>query len=281
MKREATYLTIVSVVAAFLLALVISAPARALAPIIGNQTKSIAENSPNGTSVGQITATDPEGQALTYDVIGGDGQAAFQVNSSTGVITVQDSTLLDYEVKKSFTLNVRVQDTVFMAAEATITINLTDAADQAPVMGDQTFSVPENSAAGATVGTLVYTDGDTNDSHTFDITGGSGDGLFNIDSLGKITVAAGAQLNFEAVSSYNMTVEIKDEGNLTDTALIQVNVINVPESPVVNPATFELSEAAGNGTPVGTVTATDPEGGTLTFSIVGPATPFAIGANSG
>ena len=283
MKREATYLTIVSVVAALLLALVVTAPARAVAPIVGNQTKTIAENSPNGTSPNpsQISGIDPEGQTLTYDVIGGDGQAAFAVNASTGVITVKDSTLLDYEVKKSFTLQVRLTDTEPQSSEATITINLIDQSDQAPVMGDQTFTVPENSPAGTTVDTLVYSDGDTNDSHTFDITGGSGDGVFNIDSLGKITVAPGAQLNFEAVASYTMTVEIKDEGDLTDTALIQINVGNLPENPVVTPATFTLSEAAANGAVVGTVTANDPEGGTLIFSILGAPTPFTIGTNSG
>ena len=283
MKREATYLTIVSVVAALLLALVVTAPARAVAPIVGNQTKTIAENSPNGTSPNpsQISGIDPEGQTLTYDVIGGDGQAAFAVNASTGVITVKDSTLLDYEVKKVFTLQVRLTDTEPQSSEATITINLIDQSDQAPVMGDQTFTVPENSPAGTTVDTLVYSDGDTNDSHTFDITGGSGDGVFNIDSLGKITVAPGVQLNYEAVASYTMTVEIKDEGDLTDTALIQINVSNVPENPVVNPATFTLSEAAANGAVVGTVTANDPEGGTLIFSILGAPTPFAIGTNSG
>ena len=69
MKREATYLTIVSVVAALLLALVVTAPARAVAPIVGNQTKTIAENSPNGTSPNpsQISGIDPEGQALTSE----------------------------------------------------------------------------------------------------------------------------------------------------------------------------------------------------------------------
>ena len=57
MKREATYLTIVSVVAALLLALVVTAPARAVAPIVGNQTKTIAENSPNGTSPNPVSYT--------------------------------------------------------------------------------------------------------------------------------------------------------------------------------------------------------------------------------
>ena len=284
MKREATYLSIASIVAALLLALLVSAPARAAAPIVNDQTMTIAENSANGTSPSpsKIAAFDPEGQALTFDALSGDGTAAFMVNQSTGVITVTDSSLLDFEVKKTFTINVRVTDSGVPAEsdEATITINLIDRADQAPVLNDQTFSVPENSTAGTTVGMLVYSDQDTNDSHTFDITGGSGDGVFNIDSLGKITVAPGAQLNFEATPSYNMTVEIEDEGNLTDTALITVNLTNINENPTVAPATFTISEAAGNGTVVGTVTATDPENQTLSFSIVG-VSPFAINGSSG
>ncbi|HOU39800.1 MAG TPA: cadherin domain-containing protein, partial [Promineifilum sp.] len=285
MKRQATYLSIASVVAAFLLALIVTTPTRAAAPLITPDQKfSIVENSPNGSSTtpSVLDAFDPEGEPVTFDILGGDGANAFDINSTTGVITVEDSTLLDYEVKKSFQLNIRVNDTLapVESAETTITINLIDASDQPPVMGDQTFSVAENSPAGTTVGTLVYTDGDTNDSHTFTITGGSGNGLFNIDSLGKITVAPGAQLNYEAVNSYNMTVEIKDEGGLTDTALITINVTDLNENPVVTPATFTLAEDAANGAVVGKVDADDPEKGPLTYSLSG-TTIFAIHPNSG
>lgn len=282
MKREATYLSILSVFAAFLWAMVVTVPARAAAPIITNQTLSIAENTPNGQSPtpSKVNAFDPEGQSLTYEIISGDGAPAFNIAFDTGVVTVEDSTLLDFEVKKSFTMVVRVTDPEPQSDEAIITINVTDESDQPPVMGDQSFGVPENSPAGTMVGKLVYTDGDTNDSHTFDITGGSGDGIFNIDSLGTITVAPGAQLNFEAQTSYNMTVEIEDEGGLTDTALVTVNVTNVNENPVVNAATFTIAESAANGTVVGTVTATDPEPGPLTFSLSG-STAFAINANTG
>ena len=77
-----------------------------------------------------------------------------------------------------------------------------------------------------------------------------------------------------------MTVEIEDEGGQTDTALVTISLTNVNENPVVSPGTFEISEAANNGAVVGTVTASDPEGGALTYSILGQ-TPFAINAGSG
>ncbi|HQF71684.1 MAG TPA: cadherin repeat domain-containing protein, partial [Promineifilum sp.] len=111
MKRQATYLSIASVVAAFLLALIVTTPTRAAAPLITPDQKfSIVENSPNGSSTtpSVLDAFDPEGEPVTFDILGGDGANAFDINSTTGVITVEDSTLLDYEVKKSFQLNIRV-----------------------------------------------------------------------------------------------------------------------------------------------------------------------------
>jgi len=284
MKSKATVISVSSILAVILLALAATVPVRALAPTVNNQTLTIVENSPNGatTSPSKIAAFDPEGEPLTYDVTGGTGTTAFDVDFNTGIVTVANSLELDYEVTQSFTLNVTVQDTIapMEGDDGVITIQITDAPDQDPTLNDQTFDVNENSPAGTNVGTLVYDDPDTNDSHTFDITGGSGDGLFSIDSIGKITVAPGAQLNYEAVTSYNMTVEIEDEGGNTDTALITIDINPLNENPILNDQSFGVSEAAANGAVVGTVAATDPESGALTFSLTG-TTAFAINPTTG
>ena len=63
-----------------------------------------------------------------------------------------------------------------------------------------------------------------------------------------------------------------------------VTVTDVNEPPIVDPATFSVTEAAANGDPVGTVTFSDPDAGqTGSFSIEsGNSTGiFAIGAASG
>lgn len=287
MKTRATVLSLASLFVALLLALVITAPARAQAPIFSNQTLTIAENSSAGASPSpsKPNAFDPEDEPLTWDLLPEeDGlTGAFAVNASSGVITVSDPSQLDYEVKQKFTLKIRVTDTDNPApvesTTATITINVTDQPDVPPTMGDQPFTIAENSAAGATVGTLTYNDPDTNDSHTFTIT--SGPAPFVIDGIGKITVAAGAQLNFEAQPQYNLTVQIKDEGGNTDAANVTISVTNVNEAPTVGPQTFNVAEDANNGAVVGTVVATDPDSGTtLTYSI-DAGTPFAINANTG
>src|SRR4029079_16392444 len=79
-------------------------------PVVNDQPFSVAENSANGTVVGTIVATDPDaGQTLSFLGTGGKGQAAFAV-SSTGQITVADSTLLNFETTPSVTLNVTATD---------------------------------------------------------------------------------------------------------------------------------------------------------------------------
>jgi uncharacterized repeat protein (TIGR01451 family) len=286
MKTRATILSLASLFVALLLALVITAPTWALAPIFNNQTLTIAENSFAGSSPSpsKPNAFDPENEPLTWDILPeGDGLTnAFAVNASTGIITVSDPSQLDFETKQKFTLKMRVTDTDNPApvesTTATVTINLIDQPDVPPVMGDQEFDITENSAAGATVGTLAYSDPDTDDSHTFTIT--SGPAPFVIDGIGKITVAAGAQLNFETTAQYNLTVEVEDEGGNTDAANVTIDVTDVNENPTIAPQTFTIPEDAANGATVGTVIAADPEDGTLTFSI-DAGTPFAINANTG
>lgn len=287
MKTRATVLSLASLFVALLLALVVTTPAWAQAPFFNDQTLTIAENSFAGSSPSpsKPNAFDPEEEPLTWDILPeGDGATgAFVVNASSGVITVSDPSQLDFEVKQKFTLKMRVTDTNNPApvesTTATITINVIDQPDVPPTMGDQPFSIAENSAAGATVGTLTYDDPDTNDSHTFTIT--SGPAPFVIGALGKITVAAGAQLNFEAQSVYDLTVEIEDEGGNTDAANVTINITNVNEAPTIAPQTFSVAENTNNGVVVGTVVATDPDsGGTLTYSI-DAGTPFAINANTG
>jgi hypothetical protein len=53
------------------------------APIISNQSFSINENATNGTVVGTVVASDPEGQALTYSILSGNTNHAFAINANT------------------------------------------------------------------------------------------------------------------------------------------------------------------------------------------------------
>ncbi|MEZ4516723.1 MAG: cadherin domain-containing protein [Chloroflexota bacterium] len=88
-------------------------------------------------------------------------------------------------------------------------------------------------------------------------------------------------MDHETNPSFTLNVEVDDEGgNGPDSATMTINVDDVNEAPTVSGGSFSVSEDATNGTVVGTVTGTDPEGLSVSYSIVG-STPFAIGSSSG
>jgi hypothetical protein len=97
-------------------------------PTANDATFSVAENSPNGTAFGTVTASDPGADTLTYSIIGGTGAAAFEIDSMTGEITVLDGSLLDFETTPTLTLDVQVDDGDGGFATALITIDLVNLA---------------------------------------------------------------------------------------------------------------------------------------------------------
>ena len=94
-------------------------------PTINDDSFSVDENSPYGTVVGTVVATDPNaGDTLTYSITGGNTGIAFAIDSN-GQITVNNSSELDYETTTSFALTVEVDDSL-LTDTATITVNLND-----------------------------------------------------------------------------------------------------------------------------------------------------------
>ena len=84
-----------------------AAPVVNLHPIFSDgtaTTRSVAENSPQGTNVGTaVTAIDAD--SLTYSLSGTD-QASFDIESASGQITVRSGTSLDFESKNSYVVEV-------------------------------------------------------------------------------------------------------------------------------------------------------------------------------
>ena len=80
-----------------------------------NTTISINENVPAGTPVGiALAATDPDTKeplysSLSYSLSGIDA-SSFDIDASTGQITVASGTTLDYETKSSYTITAEVTD---------------------------------------------------------------------------------------------------------------------------------------------------------------------------
>jgi hypothetical protein len=96
------------------------------APTLNDAGFSVAENSPNSTAVGTVTGGDVDGDTLSYSIVGGNTGGAFAIDPATGLITVANSAMLDFETTPVFTLTVRATDPGQLSDDVTVTIRLTD-----------------------------------------------------------------------------------------------------------------------------------------------------------
>ncbi|MDZ4688529.1 MAG: cadherin domain-containing protein, partial [Planctomycetaceae bacterium] len=155
-----------------------------------------------------------------------------------------------------------------------------------PVIDPQTFAIAENRPVGYLVGTIEATDPNDGQTLTGAIIAGNTGNVFALNpATGAITVAS-ATINFEALSQYNLTVQVTDNGTpaLSSSATVTINITNLNEAPTfLAPTTFTIAENRSIGYVVGDVNTPDPEGNTVTYSIVGgdPNAQFAINSSTG
>lgn len=85
--------------------------------------REMAENAPGGTLVGApVTATDADGDALTYAL---SGASALVIDAATGQIRVADGATLDYETTTPYSVTVTVTDGKDAAGEVDPSIDAT------------------------------------------------------------------------------------------------------------------------------------------------------------
>ncbi|KAF3842337.1 hypothetical protein F7725_024288 [Dissostichus mawsoni] len=153
----------------------------------------IYEDTPVGSSVTQLKASDPEGEPLVYGVSGEEAMRYFSVNSVTGVVWLRQQ--LDREVVKD-----------------TVNIQIGDVNDNAPVFHGQPYTVhiPENTHVGRSVFMVNATDPDqgTGGSVLFSFQPPSP--FFSIDGA-RGTVTVTKPLDYETTSAYQLTVNATDQ----------------------------------------------------------------------
>ncbi|WP_262027944.1 cadherin domain-containing protein [Microvirga sp. Mcv34] len=140
-------------------------------------------------------------------------------------------------------------------------------------------SIREASETGAKVGDLSATDA-AGTILTYTLLDNAG-GRFAIGADGKsIVVANGTLIDYELSQSHVIKVQVSD-GSLTATKEFAILVSDVNEGPVnLNLVGASVREAVSTGTKVGDLSATDPEGKALSYTLIDTAGGrFAIGAD--
>ena len=125
-------------------------------------TRRVEENS-EGNVGGPVTATDGNGDKLTYTLGTGGDNTSFEIDPATGQLMVGDETDLDYETKTSYTVQVTATDSsgTPTGTVATVTINVIDV-DEKPTF--DTGSTAAGVVAAQPEGrTVIDTDADPTD----------------------------------------------------------------------------------------------------------------------
>ena len=101
---------------------------------------SIAENAPAGVRVGTVSASDPDGDPVSYSISAGNGDGKFSIDASAGRITVAGA--LDREAVASYTLTVEASDG--QGGVASLNVGITAAAPSGCYGGTAVSNVSDN-----------------------------------------------------------------------------------------------------------------------------------------
>ena len=222
-------------------------------------TFNVAENSVATTLVGTVSADESDADDTLTFSLGGDTaevtafNAAFDLDTATGKITVLADDSLDHETTDTYTFDIDVSDGKDAADQTempaqidstvAVTISVTDV-NEAPTFdetGPATRTIVENTAAGEDIGApFTATDPDDGDTLTYTLDT-NGAAFFDIDASGQLKTKTGVTYDYETTPSYSVTVSVrdsKDDSGVSDTVTddtieVTITVTNVEEDGTV------------------------------------------------
>ena len=221
----------------------------------------------------------PETSTITYSidsVNGASGTGPFTIGSTSGAITV--SSALDYESDPFLEILVKVEDGGSPVKTTTVTVGVTvtDVNEAAPTFTSQLSgtNVAENAVIGLSIATIVASDPDTASTLAYSFKDQNAE--FTIDSsTGKISLQKTLDYDtMDATKEYAMVVVATDDGTVdavrsfTHSFTVTVTDINDIAPAFSNDYYWgSIAENMATGTTVTTISATDTETGSITYSL--------------
>ncbi|CRK90013.1 CLUMA_CG003735, isoform A [Clunio marinus] len=231
----------------------------------------VAEDEWGGSNtIAHIKASDADkgnNAAIRFSIVGGNPKSEFAIDSMSGEVSLTKP--LDYEAMKAYRLVIRAQDggTPPKTNTTTLSVNVIDANDNAPRFYSTQIqeTVLESVSVGHNIVRVQAYDGDegANAEITYSITDRDLNFPFAVDSrTGQIHTTK--PLDREEKHRYSFQVVAVDGGipPKSGSTTIQITVQDVNDNnPMFNPKYYEaiIGEDQKPGTPVVTVTASDPD----------------------
>ena len=251
----------------------------------------VAEN--DSSVVYTFTASDLDGDALSYSIDGADAQY-FALGAASGTLQFQPAadyeTPLDANQDNVYELNISVSDGDYHSSSAQLSIAVADSYDEAPqaTSASSVALAIDSLVVGATIYTVTATDADANDQITYAL-GGVDQQHFVLNSssgelaFSQLPASLDNPQDADGDNIYEVIITLSDLGANSSELNLSVNVVaflgNIPEFASAT-ASVDFDENAVAA--VYTAQATDADGDTLTYSISGADSQhFTIDAASG
>ncbi|MBT4591871.1 MAG: hypothetical protein HOC55_07585, partial [Porticoccaceae bacterium] len=209
----------------------------------------------NQKQVGTVSVADTVGRFVSYSLVGSD-TSSLSINSITGALFFNQPP--DFELKSSYEVVAKVTDGINSNVQ-TIRISVTNVDDVAPVFTSASvFVVPENQTG---IGSVTAEDLDS-DLILYSITGED----ITISTDGALSFSSSP--DFEQKNSYSAIITASDGTNQSQQAVtISITDVNDVAPVITSRASFVKVVTADAGPVIGTVTATDVDSDSLSFSI--------------
>lgn len=226
---------------------------------------SVSESLLVGSLVAQLKANDPDKiSTLTYSITAGNGDGKFQVDTSTGKITLQSS--LNFDLVNSYRLNVSVSDSQRTAASV-VQVNVLAVVKPPPTFVQYMYEVdvPETTPTSSSI--LKVGVSGTTPPYTLSVT--EPNSVCAITADGTVTTTRA--LNYESDMFLICNLEVTDRHGTGYTTLF-VNVRDVNDacpSIVSSDQSVQVTEPVVPNTIVATVVAKDDDTAALSYSVSG------------
>ncbi|MEW8626650.1 MAG: cadherin domain-containing protein, partial [Candidatus Thiodiazotropha sp.] len=255
----------------------------------------------NSASVGAVTASDPDGQRITYSIAGGVDAGSFTIDPTTGVLdfitTPNFEAPHDADADNVYELMVTATDAGGASATQNMLITVSDvnefvnqppaATGEAPVFTSEAIRVVQENSVG--LGAVTASDPD-GDQITYTITGGADAASFSINPItGALQFIAAPDFenphDVDANNVYELIVSATDERGDQSSQSLLITVTNVDESTNQEPVVTSVDSflVPENTSTVGGISASDPDGEQISFHITGgaDAASFTIDSATG
>lgn len=217
----------------------------------------VAENSTNGTIIGLITNSSPTDPHVYVVTRGSTGNAVSV--SSSGVVTVATSSMLNFEAREWVDLLVTVSNTanpLLDEPNRRIVVQIANSNETPVFAAAGPFVVFAGTSAGTEVGTLTATDADDYTRLRYSISGGNSNSTFAIDpDDGALTVnntvVRPANTNFNLLIR---AVDASGAGAKTGTINVVINVLSNVAHTANGGAAYSYFGGIGSGTTVADLT---------------------------